>query len=126
MRGFRPLRYRRLKRKKGWHRDTKTASGLSPNLINISTVNSILVHCSIVEGSYYNDNPSDIIYMFLPNTSPGKYMTVVPNVPTYMRVLSSTIREIRMNDTDNLGNPLDFNNQPITYYLLLRNEQAHE
>ena len=99
---------------------TISASGLSPNLINISNVNAILIHCSIVEGSYYNGNPSDILYMFVPNTSPGQYMTVQPNVPTYMRVLPDTIRDITMYVTDNLGNLLDFNNQPITYYLLLR------
>ena len=99
---------------------TISVSGLSPNLINISNVNALLIHCSIVEGSFYNGNASDILYMFVPNTSPGNYMTVQPNVPIYMGIQPDLIYQIRMYVTDNLGNPLDFNNQPITYFLLLR------
>ena len=41
------------------------------NLANVNPVNSILVNCSAVQGSYLNGTQKPILYSFTPNVPPG-------------------------------------------------------
>ena len=43
----------------------------SQNMINILTINSILVNTDIILGSYVNGSTQSTIYSFFPNVSPG-------------------------------------------------------
>ena len=49
----------------------KQGSYESSNMVNILSVNSILVHCSLIEGSYLNKDRKPILYSFFPNVPPG-------------------------------------------------------
>ena len=42
------------------------------NPVNILSVNSILVHCDIISGSFLNGGREPVIYSFFPNVSPGE------------------------------------------------------
>ena len=44
---------------------------ISPNIIDIEKVNSILVHCDIIIGTYVNSSRSNVIYNFTQRVSPG-------------------------------------------------------
>ena len=48
-------------------------SGLheSENMVNILTINSILVNIDIISGSYVNGSTQPTIYSFFPDVSPG-------------------------------------------------------
>ena len=41
------------------------------NIVNILTINSILVNIDIISGSYANGSTQPIIYSFFPDVSPG-------------------------------------------------------
>ena len=43
----------------------------SENMVNILTINSILVNIDIISGSYVNGSTHPIIYSFFPDVSPG-------------------------------------------------------
>ena len=43
----------------------------SENMVNILTINSLLVNIDIVSGSYVNGSTQPTIYSFFPDVSPG-------------------------------------------------------
>ena len=43
----------------------------SENMVNILTINSILLNIDIISGSYVNGSTQPTIYSFFPNVSPG-------------------------------------------------------
>ena len=56
----------------GFHSNLYT-SGFheSENMVNILTINSILVNIDIISGSYVNGSTQPTIYSFFPDVSPG-------------------------------------------------------
>ena len=44
----------------------------SKNLVNIMSVNSILVHCNIIHSSYMRGTQAPVAYNFFPNSAPGQ------------------------------------------------------
>ena len=43
----------------------------SENMVNILTINSLLVNIDIISGSYINGSTQPTIYSFFPDVSPG-------------------------------------------------------
>ena len=80
-------------------------------------VDRILIHCSIVGGSYENSFESDVIYSFVPNDSPGSILNIQPFHPIYLPLIEEIIRKIRMRITDQNDRPIDLNGQHIDYLL---------
>ena len=94
----------------------------SPFIIDIETVNSILVHCDIVTGSYVNEKRSNVIYNFTQKVSPGFKVIERPK-PTliYLPVVKqSEIRSIRLRLTDQNGKLIDLMGEKITIDILIR------
>ena len=50
----------------------------SENLVNILSINSILVHCDIIEASRLNEIESPVIYSFFPGVTPGDKVVSTP------------------------------------------------
>ena len=44
----------------------------SDQLVNIMSVNSILVHCNIIRSSYMRGVQAPVVYNFFPNAAPGQ------------------------------------------------------
>lgn len=97
-----------------------TISFESSNLVNIISVNSIMVHCSIVEGSYLNHNPKPIIYSFYPNVPPGYKIVEKPNVVVHLPIRVPNFDNIRFWLTDQNGNPLNLRGETVTMRFQLR------
>ena len=98
-----------------------STSGSSDVEANVTPVNTVLFHCSIVNGAIYNNGTvSDIVASYGPNVAPGSLITIQPNTPVYQKITPETIYAIRMYVTDNNGVSLNLQNQPVTYSLLLR------
>jgi len=99
--------------------DTTTSS---QNRVDITRgVNSLSIHCSIAGGSYDNNIGSDILYSFVPLTGRGSSIHIEPNYPIYVPVNEeSYIKSIQMRITDQLGRRVNFNGEPVTYFLSLR------
>lgn len=84
-------------------------------------VDSILIHCHIIESSYVNGMSSDILYSFMPNSAPGSLIQISPNNPIYLPIQPlDKIAYIRMRLTDQKNRPLNLNGEHVVYHLHLR------
>lgn len=84
-------------------------------------VNSLMVHCSIASGSYENSYGSDIIYSFVPRSSPYSNIEVAPYFPIYLPINEyKNIFDIRMRLTDQKGRRIDLNGEITTYILHIK------
>jgi len=69
----------------------------STNIVDIMTVNSILVNIDIIAGSYVNGSPLPVIYSFYPNVSPGYKIVQIPNPKLiYYLVTRNEINSMRV------------------------------
>lgn len=85
-------------------------------------VDRILIHCSIVGGSYENSFESDVIYSFVPNDSPGSILNIQPFHPIYLPLKEEIVRKIRMRLTDQDDRPIDLNEQNVDYLLEIKDK----
>ena len=97
-----------IKLKKGFHE--------SPLVIDIEPVNTILVHCDFVKGSYLNNKLSQILYSFTPNVSPGYKIieTPKPQLLYYPVVKCPKIHKVRVWLTDQNNKLIDLRGEKIT------------
>lgn len=85
--------------------------------INIIDVNSILVHCDLVQSSFYNGKIGNIIYDFPITTSPGFRMVSTPTALRYHNIIIDTIGTMRVWLTDDKGERLDLRKELLTISL---------
>ena len=78
----------------------------SENLVNIMSVNSILVHCNITHTSYMRDTQAPVAYNFIPNSAPGKKILEAPHNLIYLPVTVDVISTLSMWITDQHGEHL--------------------
>jgi hypothetical protein len=96
----------------------------SPNDANVTPVQTVLFHCSITYGSYYNGKSSDVIGSLAPNLAPGSLLTEQPYYPIYQKINQKQLNQARFYITDQLNNPLDLNGQEVTMNVVLRQRVA--
>ena len=96
----------------------------SPNIIDIEKVNSILVHCDIVTGSYVNENRSNVIYNFTQKVGPGYKVIEEPRTLIFLPVVNqSEIESIRLRLTDQNNKLIDLMGEKITIDILIREKK---
>ena len=65
----------------------------SEQIVNILSVDSILVHCYVIESSRLNGIEAPVIYTFFPDASPGDKIVSVPRhliyIPITLNIISS-------------------------------------
>ena len=94
---------------------------VSPNIVDIIQVNSILVNIDIIMGSYVNGSSSPTIYSFYPNVAPGYKIVERPNPSLiYFPVSRHDISRMRVWLTDQNGNLVDFRWETITIRIYIR------
>ena len=67
---------------------------ISQKIVNILTVNSILVHCDMISGSMVDGVKSPVIYNYSPNVVPGSKIVGDPVKPIYLPVLKDVKNEL--------------------------------
>lgn len=93
----------------------------SPNRVDITQVQQILFHCSLVSESSLNGQASDVISAFVPNRAPGYLLEAKPNQLVNVPVTrTSLISQVRMRVTDQSGTEVNLNGERVTYYLRFR------
>ena len=92
----------------------------SDNPVNILSINSILVECSIIEGSYVNGIHEPILYSFFPKCLPGEKIIETPKNLIYLPLITKTISNIKIQLKDNNDNDLDLRGETITLRLHIR------
>ena len=99
----------------GFHSNLYT-SGFheSENMVNILTINSILVNIDIISGSYVNGSTQPTIYSFFPDVSPGYKIIENPHKLIYLQLTSDTIHSISIWLTDQNGNELTLRGENLS------------
>lgn len=67
----------------------------SENVVNILSINSLLVNIDIISGSYVNGASQNTIYWFFPNVSPGYKIVESPVNLVYLPITMDTIHSLR-------------------------------
>ena len=92
----------------------------SENLVNIMSVNSILVHCNIIHSSYMRGTQAPVAYNFFPNAAPGQKILEAPHNLIYLPVTVDVISTLSVWLTDQHGELLDLCGDELTIRFHLR------
>ena len=92
----------------------------SENMINILTINSILVNINIISGSYVNGSTQHTIYSFFPNVSPGYKIIENPHNLLYLPITSDTIHRITIWLTDQIEIEINLRGENLSMRFYLR------
>ncbi len=93
----------------------------STNIVDIMTINSILVNVDIIAGSYVNGIPLPVIYSFYPNVSPGYKIVERPRPQLIYYPISRndiTIMRVWLTNQDN--KPVDLRGEVLTVRIVVR------
>ena len=104
----------------GFRRKQYKKSGLyeSEDLVNILSVNSILVHCDIIDGSL-----APIIYNFFPDVSPGEKIVSQPQHLIYIPLTLDVIPSMSCWLTDQTGRVIDLRGEELTLTFHVRKKK---
>lgn len=86
----------------------------SEGIVNILSVNTILVHCDVIESSRLNGIEAPIIYTFFPNAAPGDKIISIPRHLIYIPLTLEIISHMTCWVTDQNGNALDLQGEELT------------
>jgi len=89
------------------------------SVVNILSINSILVKVDVIGGSYVNGRMQNTIYSFFPNVSPGYKIVVNLRNLVYLPVILDKINKMETVVTDQNGRQLNLcgENLTIRYHL---------
>ena len=92
----------------------------SKNIVNIFTINSILVNIAIISGSYVKQSIQPTSYSFFPDVSPGYKIIQNPHNLRYLPLTSDTIHSMTIWLTDQNGNELNLRGENLSMRFHLR------
>jgi len=64
----------------------RSAIHTSENTVNITNINSLQIHCCLVDGSYINGVSNDLLYTVSPNVPPEYLIQVEPKQNVYVPI----------------------------------------
>ena len=100
--GFKKKKYKGAKRYESEH------------IVNILSVNSILVHCDVIGASRVNGVGAPVIYNFFPDVSPGEKIVSLPKHLIYMPLTMDFIPSMTSWLTDQSSKELDLRGEELT------------
>ena len=86
----------------------------SEYIVNILSVNSILVHCDVIESSRLNGIKASVIYTFFPDATPGDKIISIPRHLIYIPLTLNVISRMTCWVTDQNGKELDLQGEELT------------
>ena len=92
----------------------------SENVVNILSLNSILVNVDIILGSYVNGMMKNTIYSFFQKVSPGYKIIELPVNPVYLPITLDTIDILKVSITDQDDHLLNLRNEKLTIRFHIR------
>ena len=101
---------------------TKYTEGFheSENVVNILTINSILVNIDMISGSYVNGATKNTINSFFPKVSPGYKMIESPVNLVYLPLILDTIDNLNVSVTDQDDHLLNLRNEKLSIRFHIR------
>ena len=97
-------------------------------MVNMLTINSILVNIDIISGSYVNGSTQPTIYSFIPDVSPGYKNIENPHNLLYLPTTSDKNHSITIWLTDENGNELNLREENLSmrFHLRFKNDTLHQ
>ena len=92
----------------------------SDNMVNIPTINCIIVNIDIISGSYINGSTQPTIYSFFQDVSPGYKIIENPHNLLCLPITADTIHIITICLTDQNGNELNLRRENLSMRFHLR------
>jgi len=92
----------------------------SQNVVNILSINSILMNVDVIGGSYVNGKTQNTIYSFFPNVSPRYKIVENPRNLVYLPVVLDKINKMETVVTDQNGKQLNLRGENLTIKCNLR------
>jgi len=86
----------------------------SDSVVNILSINSILVNVDVIGGSYVNGRTQNTIYSFFPNVPPGYKIVENPRNLVYLPVILDKIHKMETVVTDQNGKQLNLRGENLT------------
>ena len=86
----------------------------SVHIVDILSVNTILVHCDIIESSRLNGIAAPLIYAFFPDAAPGDKIISVPRHLIYIPLTLNVISRMTCWVTDQNGKDLNLQGEELT------------
>ena len=101
---------------------TKYTEGLHEleNVVNILSINNILVNIDIILGSYVNGTMKNTIYSFFPKVSPGYKIIESPVNLVYLPITLDTIDSLVVSITDQDDHLLNLRSEKLTIKFHIR------
>ena len=93
---------------------------VSESVVNILSINSILVNVDVIGGSYVNGKTQNTIYSFFPNVSPGYKIVKNPRNLVYLPIILDKISRMETVVTDQNGKQLNLRGENLTIRYHLR------
>jgi len=92
----------------------------SQNVVNILSINSILVNVDVIGRSYVNGRTQNTTYSFFPNVSPGYKIIENPRNLVYLLVILDKINKMETVVTDQKRKQLNLRGENLTirYHLI--------
>ena len=97
----------------------------APNIVNITHVNEVLIHCNIVDGSYIDGKKGYVLNSFYPDVEPGYKIDYTPRHLVYLPVVSNPIQNIRCWLTDQDNKPIKMRGELVTISCVLKDRPAN-
>ena len=95
----------------------------SENVVNILSINSILVNIDIISESYVNGMTKNTIYSFFPKVSPGYKIIESPVNLVYLPITLDTTDSLEVSITDQDDHLLNLRNEKLTISFHIREER---
>ena len=109
-----------LRKLLGFNPKIYTASQESERVVDILSVNTILVNLDIISGSYVNGVARPTIYSFFPNVSPGHKIVETPKTVIYLPITLHVIHSMQITLEDQDENRLNLRRENITIRFHIR------
>ena len=93
---------------------------MNEHLVNIISVNTILVHCKIIHSSYMRGTLAPVAYNFFPNSGPGQKILEAPHKLSYLPVTVDVILTLSVWLMNQHGMLLDLRGEELTIRFHLR------
>jgi hypothetical protein len=90
------------------------------NIVNIIKINTFLVNCDLIKGSYLNESMHPVLYSFFPKVPPGYKINESPTMPIYLPLTTNRIDHIRIWLCDQDNKILNLRGETITVRLHIR------
>ena len=92
-------------------------------LVDITSINSVVIRCSLINSSYINGSQTDIIHSFSPDQPPGYLLDIQPRNLIYLPInKQSQISQLTIRITDQAGREIDLHGERTTFYISLREQ----